>query len=384
MNDDARNRHGVVPSSPQDDDPLDAWDAARERSPLERAEDGTWIVHGHPETLHVLRDPATFSSVVSTHPAIPAGMDPPEHGPWRALVDGYFTPERVASVEPTCRSVAAELIGAVTGRPRAEAMRELGEPFAVRVQCAFMGWPAELEDALTAWQDANRRATRAGDRERTAAVAAEFERRVVEVLAARRADGAAGDDVTGRLLRETIDGRPLTDDEIVAIVRTWTVGELGSIAAAVGIVVHALSVDPALQRRLRAQPAAIPVAVDEILRARGPLVANRRVATRDVELAGCPVRAGDRLRILWPSADRDARVFPEPGRVRLDRPPEDNLLYGAGIHVCPGAPLARMELRVATEELLARTETIGPVEGEPPRYAEPPQGGFASVPFRAA
>jgi len=136
------------------------------------------------------------------------------------------------------------------------------------------------------------------------------------------------------------------------------VGELDTIAASVGIVLHALAHDPDLQARLRAEPKREAAAIDEALRVRGPLIANRRVATRDVELAGQPVRAGDRVRVLWPSANRDERVFEAPEEIRLDRSPHDDLFFGAGVHVCPGAPSARLELRVLVEELLARTRAV--------------------------
>src|SRR5690606_1907000 len=107
-----------------------------------------------------------------------------------------------------------------------------------------------------------------------------------------------------------------------------------------------LAADGNLQARLRVEPPLLPAAIDEILRISGPLVLNRRVATRDVEIGGRQIKAGERVSLLWIAANRDEQVFDEPGEVRLDRDPRPNLLYGAGIHVCPGAPLARLELRV--------------------------------------
>jgi cytochrome P450 len=188
-------------------------------------------------------------------------------------------------------------------------------------------------------------------------------------------------DATTRLLRERVDGRPLTDAEIIGIVRTGTVGELGSIAAGVGIVLHGLAHDGALQARLRSRPELVPAAAaDEMLRARGPLVANRRVATRAAVLRGQHIGAGDRLTILWPSVNRDERVHTDPDAVRLQRDPATNLLYGAGIHDCPGAPLARLELRLMMEEVLGRTSAIEPAGAA--WFAQPPQGGSERVPLR--
>ena len=182
-------------------------------------------------------------------------------------------------------------------------------------------------------------------------------------------------------MNETVWGRPLSNEEIASILRNWTVGEIGSIAAAVGILAHSLAQHVELQQQWRAQPSLLPAAIDEILRMHGPLVANRRVTTRPVEIGGRKIEAGERISLMWIAANRDSRVFADPDRFRLDRDPAQNLLYGAGIHVCPGAPLARLELRVLLEELLERTTGIGPVADQPPTLAVYPASGFATLPL---
>src|SRR5690606_9835042 len=121
-----------------------------------------------------------------------------------------------------------------------------------------------------------------------------------------------------------------------------------------------LATHPAIQRQLRDSPAQLPVAIDEILRIHAPLILNRRITTREVELAGHRLPAGTRIAVLWASANRDETVFGDPDEFRLDRDPELNLLYGAGVHVCPGAPLARLELLSVMQALLAQTAWIAP------------------------
>jgi cytochrome P450 len=170
----------------------------------------------------------------------------------------------------------------------------------------------------------------------------------------------------------------------VSIVRNWTVGELGTIASCVGILAHALAARPALQQELRGRPDLLDAAIDELLRSDAPLIANRRVTTRAVELGGREIGAGERLTLIWASANRDETVFGDPDALRLDREPGLNLLYGAGIHACPGAPLARLELRVLMEELLGHTRALSPVAGRPAIRARYPAGGFSSVPVRLA
>lgn len=203
-----------------------------------------------------------------------------------------------------------------------------------------------------------------------------------EQLASRRAAGdEVPDDVTTRIMHETVEGRALTDEEIVSILRNWTVGELGTISASIGILMRYLAVDPELQGRLRADRGLVSRAIDEILRIDAPLMSNRRIATRAVEIGGRRLEAGERLTLLWGSVNRDESVFEAPSEVRLDRDAKDNLLYGAGIHVCPGAPLARMELEDFMNALLDATVDIGPLPGRPAVRALYPAGGYSEVPL---
>jgi cytochrome P450 len=181
-------------------------------------------------------------------------------------------------------------------------------------------------------------------------------------------------------LRQKIGERSLNHDEIVSILRNWTVGELGTITASIGILVHYLAKNLPLQQRLRKEPHLLPAAIDEILRMHAPLISNRRVTMRPVEISGRRIAAGERITLLWASANRDEAVFGVPDEFRLDRDPAQNLLYGRGIHVCPGANLARLELRVIIEELLKSTRQIVLANGRSPEIAVYPAGGFSSLP----
>jgi len=362
------------------DDQIAAYDRMRGRCPVAHSDYLHWSVFRHADVLRVLEDHDTFSNVVSLHPSVPNGMDPPEHTAYRALIEPYFAPERVRAFDPACRGIAADLVRQLPAGGEVELMGGFAGDFALRIQCAFMGWPAELHEPLRQWTRRNHEATLSGDRGATGAVALEFDGFVGDLLDARRKAGdAAPDDVTTRLLRERIGDRPLTDGEIVSIVRNWTVGELGTIAASVGILAHYLAARQDLQRHLRKDPSRLPAAIDEILRIHAPLIANRRVATRAVEIGGRRLEAGARLSLIWASANRDEAVFGNPDELRLDRDPAHNLLYGAGIHVCPGAELARLELRVVMEELLARTRAFALVPDKPPVRATYPAGGFTSL-----
>lgn len=362
-------------------DQRSAYDAMRECCPVAWSEYMQWSVFRHEDVARIVNDHETFSNAVSRHLSVPNGMDPPEHTRFRALIEPYFTDARVRAFEPECCQVAADLVDAVIGRD-VELMSELALPFAVRIQCAFMGWPTSFHRRLIEWNRKNHRATLAGDRAATAAIAAEFQEMVDEMIRERRgAVRESAGDVMTSLLEERVDGRPLDNAEIASILRNWTVGEIGTISAAVGILAEHLASDPALQARLREEPALLPPAIDEILRIHGPLVANRRVATRDVTIGGRAIRKGERISLIWIAANRDNRVFDDAGHVRLDRDASRNLLYGDGIHVCPGAGLARMELRVMMDTLLSRIGDIRITAGESPEPAIFPASGFATLPM---
>ncbi|HRX89714.1 MAG TPA: cytochrome P450, partial [Steroidobacteraceae bacterium] len=179
-----------------------------------------------------------------------------------------------------------------------------------------------------------------------------------------------------------VDGRPFNREEIASILRNWNAGEIGTISAAVGILAHYLAVQAGLQMQLRDEPSLLPAAIDEILRIHGPLVANRRMTTRQVEIGGRAFDTGERISLNWISANRDGRAFETPDAFRLDRDPSKNLLYGLGIHVCPGAPLARLELRVVMEELLRQTTAIELAANKTPTNATYPASGFSTLPLR--
>jgi cytochrome P450 len=357
-----------------------AYDDLRGRCPVAHSDLLGWSVWRHADVLDVLHDPDTYRNQVSAHLSVPNGMDPPEHTPFRRLVEPYFAPEAMARFEPVCDAIAADLIATVPrGRP-VEVMDALGSEFAVRVQCAFMGWSDDLHDPLRDWQREQYRATLTQDRDALAASARQFDEVVHGVVNARRRAGAdAPDDPTTRLLDERVDGRLLSEAELVSIVRNWTVGELATIGASVGIIVAYLAGHPDVEARLRADRSVVPTAIDEILRIDAPLTANRRATARETTLAGVPLSADARVTVMWPSANRDEAVFGDPDEFRLDRDPSTNLLYGAGIHVCPGAPLARLELRSFVAALLDGIERIEPLRDPAPVRAAYPAGGYQSA-----
>jgi cytochrome P450 len=363
-------------------DQIAAYDDMRHRCPVAHSEYLHWSLFRHADVVRALNDHETFSNVVSSHLSVPNGMDPPQHTGYRRLIEPYFNPQRMAVFEPVCREIAANLVKSLPAHGETELMSALAQDFALQIQSAYLGWPVAMHEPLRQWTRKNQAATLARDRGAMSAVALEFDGYIRDLLAVRRAAGPDGcDDMTAGLLRERIGERLLTDDEIVSILRNWTVGELATIAASVGILAQYLAERPELQQQLRQQKALLPAAIDEILRIHAPLIAARRRTTRPVEIGGRTLPEGEQVYLMWASANRDEAVFGDPDEFRLDRDPAQNLLYGVGIHVCPGAPLARLELQLILEELLAQTSRIAPVPGKQPVNAQYPTGGFSTLPL---
>lgn len=364
-------------------DQIAAYDDMRDRCPVAHSAYLNWSFFKHQDVMRALREHEIFSNAVSSRPVVPNGMDPPLHTSYRQIIDPYFNAQRMEAFEPVCRKIAVDLVENLPCAGEIEFISAFAEDFALQVQAAFLGWPSELHEPLRQWTRKNHEATLARDKAAMERVAYEFDAYIRALLEERRNAGPnAPDDITTSLLRERIGDRLLDDEEIISILRNWTVGELSTISASVGILAHYLAERPDLQQQLRQQPSLLPAAIDEILRIHAPLIANRRITTEAVEAGGHTLPAGTRITLMWASANRDEAVFGDPDEFRLDRDPALNLLYGAGIHVCPGAPLARLELRIITEELLRRNKRIELVPEREPVKAVYPASGFSSLPLR--
>lgn len=366
-------------SAPVLRDPRAAYDAMRSRCPVAYSDFLGWTVFRHQEVLHILHDPETFSNAVSSHLSVPNGLDPPEHQAYRSLIEPYFADDVVAGFEPVCRAAARRRVAALVERREADAMADFARPLAAAAQCAFLGWPASMAEPLIEWTLRNQQATFDRDRPALKELADAFREHVSAQLEARRAPDAPRDDVTACLMREEVHGRELSEEELVSVLRNWTVGEIGTLSAALGIIIHGVLERPELQARLRRDPAAIPAANEELLRLHGPLVDNRRIATRPVTLDERRIERGDRITLNWIAANRDPEAFDAPDCFRPERDGK-NLLWGAGIHVCPGASLARMEMRVAVEELLHGSSRLAVAPEGGAILARYPASGYAKLP----
>lgn len=353
----------------------------RERCPVAHSEFMGWSLFRHEDIATVLANSETYSNV-SRFLAIPNGMDPPVHGRYREALAAHFDQEQMARLEPRAREIAANLLGPMLSGSEAEFIDAFATPFALKTLCALLGWSEQQWECLGGWTHDSQQAAFSRDRAAGKSLASLFSEHVKANLDMHRSSPDDVTDATDVLLRTEVDGVRFDDGQIVSILRNWTAGH-GTVVAGLGILVLHLAQEPELQDRLRGDPSLIAAAIEEILRVDDPLVANRRVTKREVEIQGRIIPKGENLTLIWIAANRDPRVFDDPDAVKLERSTGASLVWGQGIHLCMGAPLARLQMRVALEELLSRTKRVE-FAGDAPRRMVYPSNGLSALLLRVS
>src|SRR6478735_1064778 len=356
--------------------------AAREQAPVLWHEGlGLWVTMTHASANDVLRDrrlgrilrPRSEGDDAWTtfdwlHADSILDSEPPKHTRLRRLVAGAFARGHVARLRPRVEEVAAALLDeaerTLERDGRVDVIATYAEPLPVLVICELLGAPTADWKLLRDWSQAIVRMYEVDpdeDAQRDAQRACEEFAGYVERLAADRA-AAPGDDLLTSLVQERDGGDRLSPRELVAtVVLLLNAGHEASVNG-FGNGLASLLADPAQLEAVVAaldEPAAVERVVEEMLRHDSPLHLFERTATADVELHAVTVRRGEKVAALLGAANRDPAVFAEPDRFVADRDPNPHLAFGAGIHFCLGAPLARMELQISTRALLER---FGPLE----------------------
>ncbi len=353
-----------------------AYDEMREKCPVAHSEFLGWSLFRHQDITAVLDDPETYSNK-SKFLAIPNGMDPPVHEQYRKALAPNFAKAQLDRFEPLARKIAADLLIPINSGKEIEFVSTFVTPFSIKTLCIFLGWPEQQWECINGWVHGNQQVAFSRDPATGKALAQLFSEHVKANLEKYRAASCDEGDTTDRLLKTEIDGIRLNDDQIVSILRNWAAGH-GTVAAGLSILAFHLAQNLKLQDQLRSKPSLIPKAIEEILRVDDPLVANRRVTAREVKIHGQTIPKGENLSLMWIAANRDPHVFNDPNNVEIERDTKEGLVWGQGIHFCLGAPLARLEMRVALEELLSRTKRFELVKDDQ-RRAVYPSNGFAKL-----
>jgi cytochrome P450 len=334
--------------------------------------DGYWVLTQADDIRAVFQDPATFSSAdvaipKGAYPRVlrPLALDPPEHGAYRQILAAAFSPMAAARREGEVRAVCRSLVDTMAPSGRGDLVGELAKPLPTTVFVGLVGLPAGDAGQFLEWNDALLHAYDDPDKRRWAA--SSIESYLGEAVARRRRDGDTdGDDILSTLLRAQVDGRAITDDEVLDVLFLLFMAGLDTVTAATSFAFWTLAGRADLQRRIVEEPAIVPAAVEELLRVHG-IVNAARTATRDATIAdGVTVKAGDRVLLSSALANRDPGEFPHAEAVDFDRTPNRHVAFGAGPHRCLGSHLARLEMRVALEEFHQRIPSYRLVPGDAP------------------
>lgn len=361
------------------DTTLSAYEEVLTRSPVARIEkdsgDGFWGVFSHEGVQAVATNPSVFSShtAISGARVLPLQADPPEHGAIRRLLNPYFAPSRIRELEAGVRPIAIGMIDAMIAKGEADFSAEIAFPFPIRLLCKLMAVPDEDWRFHWEWATDMDRQNASGllksnEEPIPMAMLGAFMPYMHKLVAERRAN--PGDDVVSGIATAEIDGKPLDDMAVIGLFMSLMLGGHHTTSGALSSFILQLARDQPLQALLRADPSRIPDAIEESLRLHTPQQAMARRCLADSEVQGQPVKRGDYLLLHWGAANVDPARWPDPERFDIDRADKRHFAFGRGIHQCVGASLARMDMRVVTEELLARTANFA-VAGEISRTAWP-------------
>ena len=370
-------------------DPHPVYRALRDGEPLHRCEERRlFVLSRHADVRAAVLDPATYSSAQGVIPSgfvpekpILISSDPPHHTRLRKAVQRALTPRRGAELEPRIRGFARRLLAALPSGETVDLVPSYTQPLPMFVMSELLGVPMEDRSTFRRWAEAVVH-NREGSSAAIAAAQRELYAYFGAVVAERRTHPR--DDLVGLLLSPTEEGDTLAPDEILGFCFLLLLAGIETTTAALGNAAAILDRERGARALLIDDPARIPAAVEEVLRYDSPVQGLTRTLTREVELHGRRLARGERVHLLFAAANRDERAFVEPDRFDPGRDPNPHLAFGFGVHFCLGASLARLELRIGLEELLARAPRYELAEKDPERVLSDTNRIYARLPVALA
>ncbi|MGB8860421.1 MAG: cytochrome P450 [Ilumatobacteraceae bacterium] len=328
---------------------------------------GSWMPTRYADIVAVAQEHDVFTSrqVLVTGPpdgqepegayagvaAPPISSDPPEHHWHRRLILPFFAPQAVAKYEHITRDLCNELIDQFIDKGEADSAADYAQQIPVRVIATMLGVPTDMSDTFTGWV---RGVLEGGLMDPEVRLAARLN--ILGFFHDQVADRQANpreDDLITTLLNSEIDGVKVPVEYVMGVCNLMLVAGVDTTWSSIGASLWHLAQHPEHRQQLREHPDLWPAAVEELLRAYAP-VTMARIVDRDVEFQGCPMKAGDRVLMSFPAANRDPDQFENPDVVDFEREHNRHVAFGAGIHRCAGSNLARLELRVALQTWLER------------------------------
>jgi cytochrome P450 len=334
---------------------------------------GFWVASRYEDVYEVARDPERFASGEGVlvppmghgRPLFPMEADGPEHASYRRLLLPSFAPALVAKMEADVRPLARSLVDGVVAAGEADLYETLAKPLPMLMITLLLG--IEHDELFWEATDTLMYGRLSGARETEVLQAARdlyaFMGREIE-----RRRHTPTDDLISLLMTGDVDGRPYTDDEVLDLCAFMLIAGLENTAFGIRATLRHLAVHPEHLSAVVADPAAVTNLVEQSLRLYTPVTALARTATCDTEVAGETIRAGERVLLLFGSANRDAAVFDDPDEFHLDRRDGRHLAFGIGPHRCIGSHLARLEVRIAVEEFIRRVPAFELAPGPDPGW----------------
>lgn len=357
-----------------------------------------WALFRYDQVFAAARDNETFSSrdpiqEASSAPSLMlVNTDPPAHTAERKLVSQAFSPRRIRRLEGWLSEIAPALLAEFDARTGEEVrdVMEFAAEIPTRAMVRLLGLPDGDHVRFKNWANAFMLSSDMTPEERMASnaeMAGAFTDRVIEHSARLddQQDVEEAEDLISALLRAELDGQRLSPEQVVRFCVTLVVAGSETTTYLIGSVLHALAVEPAVATRVRADRSLVSTFIEEVARLTGPQRLFR-IATRDVEIDGASIRKGDWVALFFGSANHDPAVFPDPGRLDLDRPNiRQHMAFGHGLHFCLGAPLARLEVFAVLNAVLDRYSVIAPADEPVQRQtASLLTNGFVRLPLRLA
>ncbi|MGC5260431.1 cytochrome P450 [Streptomyces cyaneofuscatus] len=355
-------------------------------TPVYRDEEKGWQVFGYDDIARILADTTTFSSDTARafNPPQPdldffdmgnlVTTDPPRHRQLRSLINSGFTPRAVAGLTPMIERITHTLLDAVDGKDRFDLIDSVAYALPITVICELLGLPMEDEPLFRVWGEALGTvdaATVPPDQLRDEVAPAVRDMNAYLMDQVRRRRKQPTDDVISKLANAEVDGKQLEDGEIVGITGLTMFAGHATTMALIANAVLLFDRHPESGAAVRADRSLLRNAAEEVLRLRPPFPRLARVVTADTEIGGHAIAAGELVTPWIGAGNRDASRFPDPDRFDIHRHTGSSLVFGQGIHFCLGAPLARLEGRIALDILMDRYADISVDASEPVEFENP-------------
>ena len=370
-------------------DPFPAFAWMRDEAPAYFDEAaGVWGITRYADVKEISKDPETFSNAGGIRPETPAlpmmiDFDAPEHVRRRRLVSEGFTPKRIRESADGVRTVCDAILDTVCEQGHADFVRDIAAPLPMIVIGDMLGVAPEDRDSLLRWSDDMVKALGSPDptaMDAAAVAAMEYAEYITAVVEQRRRDNQS-DDLVGTLVHADIDGDRLDESSLIYETLLILIGGDETTRHVLSGGMYELLTHPDQFALLAAEPDRRQLGIEEMLRWVSPIKNMARTATRDVELHGRTIQEGQKLLLLYPSANRDERNFDDPERFDVTRTPNDHMAFGFGAHFCLGNRLARLELATMVDRLFERLPDLAlATDAEPPKRNANFVSGIESLP----